>query len=142
MTKVVLQAFAVGYEQETSRVQQDRLLLVEINFYGLREHADEVGKKMASLGLFLQRPLYGDVEVPHYNPQILSIEGYIPRESQQMLTSASADTASQKQAVSPPTVAAQETDSEAFDSILDSLSHHAILDQVTSIPGIKGDLLG
>lgn len=119
---------------------------VEITVYSLRIHADRIGEILSNAGLFLQHP--NDERVHqgiHYNPQLLDLEGF----------QVQAKAASQpgrlfsilhRDGDSAPSEAADavqlEEESDIVDSILNSLAHGDILQEIrTNQSRIKTELL-
>lgn len=119
--------------------QTSSLFSVEINIYGARADAEEVGNILSKSGTFLQLPRYGLDDAVYYNPHFLRIEGYSEQVPLETHPSAIVDV------VGTPDRTVEEepqvNDSVVVDSILDSLSHHVFLRQITVDRRIKSELL-
>jgi hypothetical protein len=96
-------------------------LPAEINIYGPKVDAAEIGSTLSRSRIFLQLPLHDIGAIEYYNPQLIKIEGHLDRlpigVSQPTVdnTHGAAD-------ICPKTsVTGNDT---TVDSILDSLSHH------------------
>lgn len=117
--------------------QTPKLLPVDINVYGSREDAEEVGRTLSKSGTFLQFPRYGLDGAKYYNPHLFRIEGYpeqVPIETVHWPA----------EGVIPDRSVEEETqlnDSLVVDSILDSLSHHVPLREIPVDSRIKSTLL-
>ncbi|KAI9150829.1 matrix-associated actin-dependent regulator [Paramyrothecium foliicola] len=114
------------------------LLSMEINVYATRENAKEVGTILAHMGIFLQWPRYGREGFEYYNPHFLRIDGFsdcVPTETLAMTKQKTVEIPDNVERVS------QGNDSEIVHSILDSLSHHVQLKDVSAIPDVKSTLL-
>jgi SWI/SNF-related matrix-associated actin-dependent regulator of chromatin subfamily A3 len=97
------------------------LFPVEINLYGTRSDAEEVGRILSKSGIFLQFPQYGLNGVEYHNPHLLRMEGYSEQIPIETLPSPMEDV------VKTPDLIEEDTQIDDFISILDSLSYLAIL---------------
>ncbi|KAI0157993.1 SNF2 family N-terminal domain-containing protein [Hypoxylon sp. FL1284] len=114
-------------------------LPAEINIYGAKANAREIGDILSKSGVFLQMPQYGRNIAEYYNPHILRIEGYsdlLSLEESREITN---------DAHGAPDIRIEEStrgnDTAVVESLLDSLSHHANLQELAIVPGIKSTLL-
>ncbi|KAI2626751.1 SNF2 family N-terminal domain-containing protein [Hypoxylon sp. NC1633] len=115
---------------------------LDINIYGARDDAQQVGKKLSSLGLTLQQPLYGLDDVTYYNPHFLHVQelfGHYVAETPRLDLRAVIPLSSSKQDAIPEEPKAQVDADTEVDSILNSLSHHTVLHKHT-IEGLKTPL--
>lgn len=115
------------------------ILTVEINIYGAREVADEVGKVLSTLGTFLQQPRYGLDGVAYYNPHYFPVPGYADAYSLDTPIVNIKDTTS-----APMQHARRDQPSDSsveITSILDSLSHHDFLKERVADVRIRQPLL-
>ncbi|PQE24601.1 hypothetical protein CJF31_00011242 [Rutstroemia sp. NJR-2017a BVV2] len=133
--------------QSNHRIGPARPFDVEVNVYSFKHHADQIGDILSQTGVFLQDPTYGLDEVPYHNPQLLEIRG-VEKRQEEALDNVSDTSASNP--ISFGSVMEQEkTDperqrntTEIVDSILDSLSHNNILQEVSTDQNrIKAKLL-
>jgi SWI/SNF-related matrix-associated actin-dependent regulator of chromatin subfamily A3 len=137
-SQVRIQAFVLNKDWTTA-VRSSTLLLVDINIYGSREDAEEVGRTLSKSGTFLQFPRYGLDGVEYYNPHLFRIEGYpeqVPIETVPWPAEGVIEI--------PDRSVEEETqlnDSLVVDSILDSLSHHVPLREIPVDSRIKSTLL-
>lgn len=106
---------------------RDRKVDADINIYGAREDAKEIGKVLSKSSIFLQRPEHGLDGVEYYNPHFLRIEGYPEFLSMEPHT--------------PMTNDRHKRPAKDIDSILNSLEHHTVGPGITKIRGIKSTLL-
>ncbi|TPX09018.1 uncharacterized protein E0L32_001721 [Thyridium curvatum] len=60
-----------GWENDASHH-----VLAEINIYGAKERAQEIGSALSKSGIFLQMPKHGLEDDDYYNPQLLRVEGF------------------------------------------------------------------
>ncbi|KAI0805705.1 SNF2 family N-terminal domain-containing protein [Xylaria sp. FL0064] len=98
---------------------------VDVNIYGARADAKEVGDILSKFRVFLQMPQHGLGGFDYYNPHLLRLEGYselVPPERSGEDEECSNDTV-------------------VVDSILDSLSHHNDLREIAIVPDIRSTLL-
>jgi hypothetical protein len=115
------------------------ILTVEINVYGAREVADEVGKVLSTSGTFLQQPRYGLDGIAYYNPHYFRVPGFSDANSLDTPILTVKDTTS-----APIQNAGQVERSDAsveVTSILDSLSHHGFLKERVADVRIRRPLL-
>jgi hypothetical protein len=112
---------------------------IELNIYGCRSDAENVGKVLARSEIFLQQPRHEFNNTIYYNPHILRIEGY--QEIVQLGTSAPAQADSIDRAGANSVVEIEINDDMAVESILDNLSHHVSLSQMVIDHRIRRDLL-
>ncbi|KAI1113984.1 SNF2 family N-terminal domain-containing protein [Nemania sp. NC0429] len=115
-------------------------LLAEINIYGARSDAIEIGGILSKSKIFLQMPRGGLNGAKYYNPHILRIEGY-----PELATSLEQPQVSRQSVPKTPERRedreAQSNDTAVVDSILDSLSHHNVLREIAIVPDIRTSLL-
>ncbi|KAH7308435.1 SNF2 family N-terminal domain-containing protein [Stachybotrys elegans] len=111
------------------------LLPIELSIYAEQEDAKEIGDILSTFGVFLQWPRYGREGYHYFNPHLLRLEGY----SDQIPTSRP-----QVSKQSPVLIPEKNTDrtaqvnvAEAVDGILNSLSHHVQVQDISMIPGFK-----
>lgn len=115
-------------------------LPLEINIYGLRSIAEVVGSILSKCGIFLQAPYHGLENTTYYNPQLLRLGGF-------------SDQVEVKMEKAPPpagpvTLTQRRNEDEELqpnesgvDQILNSLSHHAPLQEISVDSRIKSELL-
>ncbi|KAI3335700.1 SNF2 family N-terminal domain-containing protein [Ustulina deusta] len=141
--QVCIQAFVSTNDWDTAMSSWSRRTttypLAEINIYGARASAEEVGSILSKYRLFLQMPQHGLDNVEYYNPHILRIEGYSqlasfeqPREFTKDASETSGSSEERE---------ARSNDTTVVDSILDSLSHHNVLQEISIVPDIRSTLL-
>lgn len=119
------------------RKQISTIFPVEINIYGTRADAEEVGSILSKSGIFLQLPRYGPYIAQYYNPQLLRIEGYSEQISAATLFSVAEDVGD-----TPDRRVEEEPQAnDSVDFILDSLSHHVNLREIPVDHRIKSTLL-
>ncbi|KAI0550333.1 SNF2 family N-terminal domain-containing protein [Xylaria curta] len=116
----------------------------EINVHGARADAREIGSILSRSRIFLQKPQHGLHNVEYYNPHILRIEGYsesdsleptqVPKNHLSGLPDSSEEEGGEEEVV-------RSNDTAVVDSILDSLSHHAVLREIAIVPDIRSTLL-
>ncbi|KAK7999486.1 hypothetical protein PG990_012086 [Apiospora arundinis] len=120
--------------------QRPEHLPAEINIYGAKANAREIGGTLSKFGIFLQRPKYGlGTATEYHNPHILRMDGYPdldPSEELQEPTNGFHETTDISLGEST-----RRNDNAMVDSILDSLSHHPILQNIDIVPEIKTPLL-
>ncbi|KAJ2989303.1 hypothetical protein NUW58_g3536 [Xylaria curta] len=113
----------------------------EINVYGARADAKEVGGILSKSRIFLQMPRHGLDGIEYYNPHILKIEGYPELVTfEQSQSQAFTEHASETPEASDE-AEARSNDTAVVDSILDSLSHHNELREIAIVPDIRSTLL-
>ncbi|ETS77388.1 hypothetical protein PFICI_11262 [Pestalotiopsis fici W106-1] len=113
-------------------------LPAEINIYGSKLDAREIGRILSKLGIFLQWPQHGIGAIEYYNPQIMKIEGLpdrLPPGASQISTSDVHGALDEAGGIS-----AKGQDTTTVDSILDSLSHRANIKEIATVPDIKSQL--
>lgn len=118
------------------QAQRQCLFPVEINIYGAKADAQEIGNILSKSGAFLQFPQWGLESAEYYNPHLFRIEGFsdqVPKET----AKPDERTAHDVNATEDP----QMSDSAAVDSILDSLAHHVDLGEINVDRRIKSSLL-
>lgn len=115
---------------------ESSLITVDINIYGSREDADEVGRSLSKSGLFLQWPRYGLDGFEYHNPHILRIEGFPEQNPTEISVDYISKLPDQDSDDGHPV-----TDSGMVESILDSLSHHVLLQEISVDRRIKSMLL-
>ncbi|VUC22966.1 unnamed protein product [Clonostachys rosea] len=113
---------------------------LEINVYGARKDAAAVGAILSKWSKFLQPPRYGLEDAKYHNPHVLQIDNYDEEDSTQVSSSTPSDNSVQQKPRRGAEVVPS-SDGEAVDSILDSLSHHTIQREISSIQGINSRLL-
>ena len=121
--------------QQWEREKAAAVVNFDLNIYGSRKDANDVGKILSSAMLFLQRPLYGiGGNVVYYNPHYLHAEEIRGNEVSETPISIAQDKPSDshgdaegqaKKAVQDEVD--QTSDTGEIDTILNSLSHHNIL---------------
>ncbi|KAI1121432.1 SNF2 family N-terminal domain-containing protein [Nemania abortiva] len=120
--------------------QTTTVLPAEVNIYGARTNAKEVGAVLSKSRLFLQKPRHGLDSAEYYNPHILRIDGYHLEvdsfEQPQISTTGTSETPERSEEGE-----ARSSDTAVVDSILDSLSHHNVLREITIVPDIRSTLL-
>jgi SWI/SNF-related matrix-associated actin-dependent regulator of chromatin subfamily A3 len=115
------------------------IITVEINIYGAREIADEVGKVISTFGTFLQPPRYGLYGVGYYNPHYFRVPGFANVES----LDTPIITIEEPSSFSIQSTAPDERGDPSREvlSILDSLSHHDFLKERAADVRIRRPLL-
>lgn len=120
---------------------------VDINVYGKRENAFSVGNVLSSFGVDLQQPVCGLEDAAYYNPHFFHVEellGLGPVHQTPLLKiSAKVDT--NTHGVESSVAATPEQDgnldiSTEINSVLRSLSHHAILSKKAGAVALKSQL--
>ncbi|KAF2492652.1 hypothetical protein BU16DRAFT_620011 [Lophium mytilinum] len=112
---------------------------LELNVYGPKDKADEVGKILSKQHQFLQKPRYEMEGVEYYNPQLLRLNGHlepVANEFVDLSREGLAQMASSRVEDQPNV-----PESTAVDSILDSLSHNVSLRSIPVDGRIKSVLL-
>jgi SWI/SNF-related matrix-associated actin-dependent regulator of chromatin subfamily A3 len=142
--QVRLHAYVEGKEwSETVKLWQkynnSTIITVEINIYGAREIADEVGKVISTFGTFLQQPRYGLYGVGYYNPHYFRVPGFENVESLDTPIITIEEPSSFPIQSAPPDELADP--SREVSSILDSLSHHDFLKERAADVRIRRPLL-
>jgi SWI/SNF-related matrix-associated actin-dependent regulator of chromatin subfamily A3 len=143
-----LQLRAFVPHEEWARVVQSwkkegttTLVGFDLNIYGLRQHAPEVGRILSSASLYLQRPLYGMDDYVYYNPHYLHAEevlgGYVSETPIAYAEERTNNKCVEKTALEDEQ---QRTDTVEIDSILNSLSHHSFLVKSIADRRIKTNL--
>ncbi|KAM3069738.1 hypothetical protein ACMFMG_010447 [Clarireedia jacksonii] len=133
--------------QSNHRAGPARLFDVEVNVYSFKHHADQIGDILSQTGVFLQDPTYGLDEEPYHNPQLLEIRGVEERQEETLHTVS--DTSAFNPISFGSVIEQEKTDperqrntTEIVDSILDSLSHNNILQEISTDQNrIKAKLL-
>jgi hypothetical protein len=148
-----MQAF-VPREQWLQSIQQweseraSAVVNFDLNIYGPRRHAAEVGRILSSTKLFLQRPIHGTSGLLYYNPHYLHIDEVLGNEvletplyfAQDRSHKARVDVFEQAEK-SPDEETHQLNDTTEIDTILNSLSHHSILAKSVADRRIRSNLL-
>ncbi|GAW19058.1 hypothetical protein ANO14919_085420 [Xylariales sp. No.14919] len=140
--QVRIQAFVSTNDWNTTMSswnhENPTFLLAEINVYGTRANAQDVGDVLSKFKIFLQMPQHSLGNAEYYNPHILRIEGCSE------LAWPEQPRLSPKDASETPERSdgeARSTDTAVVDSILDSLSHRGVLREISVVPDIKSTLL-
>ncbi|KAI1772543.1 SNF2 family N-terminal domain-containing protein [Hypoxylon cercidicola] len=118
-------------------------ITVDINVYGAREDAREVGKKLASFGITLQQPLFGLAGTTYYNPHFLHTQelfGHYVAETPLLRLGAETQTTTSREHSHPEVPRPQLDPDTEVRSILNSLSHHTVLHKRTEVHGLKTTL--
>jgi hypothetical protein len=142
--QVRLHAFVEGKEwSEAVKLWQkyntSTIITVEINIYGAREIADEVGKVISNFGTFLQQPRYGLYGVGYYNPHYFQVPGFANVESLDTpIITIEEPSSFPIQSAAPDELG---DPSREVSSILDSLSHHDFLKERAADVRIRRPLL-
>jgi len=113
------------------------VLTGEINVYGAREIADEVGRVLSTFDTFLQQPRYGLDGIAYYNPHYFRIPGFSDANSLDMPILAIENTIS----VPVQNTRPESNPSLEVTSILDGLSHHEFLNENVVDRRIRSALL-
>ncbi|KAK8133073.1 P-loop containing nucleoside triphosphate hydrolase [Apiospora kogelbergensis] len=119
-------------------------LPAEINIYGPKANAREIGGILSKSGIFLQMPQYGLETAEYYNPQILRMEGYpdiLQLDESQESTNGAHETDTHEAPGRSQRDPTRRNDTEMVESILDSLSHHPMLQEIATVPDIRTPLL-
>lgn len=117
-------------------------LPAEINIYGSKANAREIGAALSKAGIFLQKPQHGLEIAEYYNPHILRMDGYpdlLPYEEPQEFTNEAQETS--ERTTGAPRESTRRSDTAEVDLILDSLAHHPILREIAIVPEIRTSLL-
>lgn len=122
-----------------SKNKNSTTLAVEINIYGMRDVADEVGKVLSAAGTFLQQPRYGLDGISYYNPHYFRIPGFSAADSVDTPILTINDLGSAPVQNTRPDD--RNDASIEVTSILDSLSHHNILKERVADVRIRQPLL-
>ena len=113
----------------------------DLNIYGLRQHAAEVGRILSSASLYLQRPLYGMDDYVYYNPHYLHAEEVLGgRVSETPIAYAEERTNTKNVEKTALEEEQQRSDTVEIGSILNSLSHHSFLVKSIADRRIKTNL--
>ncbi|KAF2466886.1 uncharacterized protein BDR25DRAFT_305757 [Lindgomyces ingoldianus] len=110
---------------------------VEVNIYGLKADAETVGRILSKADIYLQFPKSGLDGYKYSNPHFLQIDGFdggIPTEK----TPTTNQEEARRRSIEPES---QTNISTAVDNILDSLSHHVDLGQISVDGRIRSTLL-
>lgn len=148
-TQVQVQAFIPSdnlvIAMQCRNSQTSEPLPAEINIYGSKSNAQEIGAALSKSGIFLQRPQYGLEIAEYYNPHILRMDGFpdpLPCEEPEESQDSTNDT---QEIIETSTGESREparrNDTAVVDSILDSLSHHPMLQEIAAVPEIRTSLL-
>jgi len=135
-----LQAVQEWYEEKDAAV-----VAFDMNIYGRRLQATEVGRALSSAKLFLQRPLHGTHGILYYNPHYLHTDEILGNEvletpvifPEEQSDESLVEIHEQR---SPTEEVCQPNDAE-IDTILNSLSHHSFLVKSAADKRIKSSLL-
>ncbi|KAI1175183.1 SNF2 family N-terminal domain-containing protein [Nemania sp. FL0916] len=118
-----------------------RIIRVELNIYGPRAGANEVGRSLSESDIFLQRPQYGfnAGEMEYYNPHILRFEEFsnaslIEESEQSSRTTSTLLEDSKEKEVTLPSL------SDELDMVLGSLSHRNIARDISTVANIRSEL--
>ncbi|KAF2996999.1 hypothetical protein E8E14_002613 [Neopestalotiopsis sp. 37M] len=125
-----IQAF-IDIAQWWSGISSDsQTINIDLNVYGPREGARQIGRLLNSIGISLQQPLFGLQGFTYYNPHFLHIDEIrgedvyeTPLLNIELVDSNPSDTGHDTTGSKTTTLEAK----EEVDSILDSLAHHEIL---------------
>lgn len=115
------------------------ILTVEINIYGAREVADEVGNILSTSGTFLQQPRSGLDGIAYYNPHFFRVPGFSDANSLDTPILTIKDTTSAP--IQKAGLDERNDPSVEVASILDSLSHHDFLKERFADVRIRRPLL-
>lgn len=144
--KLRLEAYAHTKDIKTSNIsrQQEKSssIVVDINIYGAREDANQVGKRLSSFGITLQQPLIRPTNAIYYNPHFLHVQeifGHNVAETPFLSLGAETSTTSSGERSLVETKSQVDVETEV-DSILNSLSHHTMLHKQATIKGLKTPL--
>ncbi|XXG96437.1 hypothetical protein Hte_002720 [Hypoxylon texense] len=141
-----LEAYARPQDSGTTKISRNQKvssLEVDINVYGTREDAREVGKKLSSFGIALQQPSYGLSGTTYYNPHFFhtnELFGEYVAETPFLHQGAETSTTTSKQDSLPEVTRTQLDTATEVDTILNSLSHHTVLHKQTKVNGLKTTL--
>jgi SWI/SNF-related matrix-associated actin-dependent regulator of chromatin subfamily A3 len=122
-----------------SKNKNSTTLTVEINMYGMRDVADEVGKVLSAAGTFLQQPRYGLDGISYYNPHYFRVPGFSDADSLDTPILTIKDPGSAPVQNTRPDD--RDDASVEVTSILDSLSHHNLLKERVADVRIRQPLL-
>jgi SWI/SNF-related matrix-associated actin-dependent regulator of chromatin subfamily A3 len=118
---------------------------VELNIYGLKEDANRIGELLSSSGTFLQPPQFETEDFEYHNPHFFRFDGYIEKTALHPLLSEepgfSSGHSKRIDASEAEILETQTSNAVQVDSILDSLSHHSDLRQISIDRRIKTELL-
>lgn len=129
-----------------ARAKDETAIPVDVNIYGKREDACNVGDVLSRFGVYLQQPVYGLEDTTYYNPHFLHVQELLglgpaqetPKFKIGMPTDANAR---QAESNSPATPTTEQGDtSTEISSVLSSLSHHAILRQKSGAASLRSKL--
>ncbi|KAK8851008.1 SNF2 family N-terminal domain-containing protein [Apiospora arundinis] len=144
--QVLVQAFIPSSDLVTAMRsptgQNPKHLPAEINIYGPKAIAREIGATLSKFSIFLQMPRHGLETAEYYNPHILRMDGYpelVPYEKPQELANDTHKTPDRS--TGEPRESTRRNDTAVVESILNSLSHHPILREIAVVPGIRTCLL-
>lgn len=144
--EILLRAFVPG--EEWARIVQcwrkqsiSTTLSFDLNLYGSRHRAVEVGRILSSAQIYLQRPLFGLDGCIYYNPHYLHAEEILGGHASETPISIlnAAPVGNPQQVVLNQEQ--QRNESAEIDSILNSLSHHHFLGKSAADHRIKTPLL-
>lgn len=113
----------------------------ELNIYGPREIAHEVGKALSATETFLQQPRFGLDGIQYYNPHYLPVPGFSEVSSLETPILAIEDTSAPPLIQNTTPVEQGDASGEVTDILDHSLSHHGLLHEQAADARIRSSLL-
>ncbi|KAH6664215.1 SNF2 family N-terminal domain-containing protein [Halenospora varia] len=113
----------------------------ELNIYGPREIAHEVGKALSATETFLQQPRFGLDGIQYYNPHYLPVPGFSEVNSLETPILAIEDTSAPPLIQNTTPVEQGDASGEVTDILDHSLSHHGLLHEQAADARIRSSLL-
>lgn len=129
-----------------ARTRDETTISVDVNIYGKREDACNVGDVLSRFGVYLQQPAHELEHTTYYNPHFLHIQELLglgpaqetPKFKFGMPTD---ENARQVESNSPATPTTEQGDtSTEISNVLSSLTHHSILRQKSGAVSLRSEL--
>lgn len=129
-----------------ARARNETTISVEVNVYGKREEACNVGDVLSRCGVYLQQPAYELEHTTYYNPHFLHIQellGLGPAQETPKFKFGMPTDANVRQvgsnSLATPTTEPGDTSTE-ISNVLSSLTHHSILRQKAGAVSLRSEL--
>lgn len=129
-----------------ARAKETTTISMDVNVYGKREDAFNVGQVLSSFGVHLQQPICGLEHATYYNPHFLHVEellgqGPVPETPRFEIDTKTNFIARGRQSNGSATLAPEQRNiSTDISNVLASLSHHAILSKKAGAVALKSEL--